>query len=138
LLRGRSPNLIGTDGKIKANYKQFFHTLKYYIELENDILVHAGFNFKQDAPYSEHVAMLELRTFNYNFQKAKNKHIIHGHNPEELENIQKAIQYKAPIIPLDNGCVYTKKHRYYDYTKLGNLCAFNLDSRELILQKNGE
>ena len=42
------------------------------------------------------------------------------------------------VIPLDNGCVYTKKHKRLDYTKTGRLCAFNLDTRGLIAIENVE
>ena len=36
---------------------------EYYIELDNCILVHAGFNFKIENPFEDKYSMLWLRDF---------------------------------------------------------------------------
>ena len=82
--------------------------------------------------------MLNIRNFKYNKKKAKGKTIIFGHDPTYYKKILKKIKKGKKKIPLDNGCVYNKAHKIYDFHKLRNLCCFNLDTYELIYQKNIE
>ncbi len=82
--------------------------------------------------------MLWKRKFDYDNKILKGKIVIHGHQPINLEEIKKSIYNNKNIIGLDNGVNYIKKHKIYDYKKMGNLCALNLDTFELIIQKNIE
>jgi len=132
----KSKDILNKKKKIKKRYKKFMKSLPYYIELDKYFLVHAGFDFKKENPFDAIDGLLNIRNFKYDKQKAKRKRIIIGHSPVELSEIQKRIKKKKKIIKLDNGCVYTKPHKIYDYTQLGNLCCFNLDTYELICQKN--
>lgn len=131
-------DIVDEEMKIKAHYLDFFKSLPYYYELEDYHLVHAGFDFRNEKPFENYKAMLEIRRFQVKIKLLKNKKIVHGHTPTNLKVIQESLRTDAPIIPLDNGGVYTKPHKILDYKQLGNLCSLNLDSLELIIQENIE
>ena len=120
------------NGQMHPRYIQFFQSLPYFLELPDCWLVHAGFNFNADDPFSDTESMLTIRDFPYDAKAAKNKPIVHGHNPLQFSTIYEAISNHASVIPLDNGCVYT------DRSGQGQLLCFNLDTREVIAQKNIE
>ena len=132
----KSANLLDEEGNLKAIYHQFILDLPYFIELEDFWLVHAGFNTKTEDMFADTVAMLEARRFEYDEKLLNGKTVIHGHELFYLGDIQTAIEENAKIIPLDNGCVYSKPHKVYNHTQLGSLCCLNLDTWELILQRN--
>ncbi len=132
----RSKDLLNKKRKLRKKYLKFMKSLAYFAELDDYFLVHAGFDFRKKYPFNDAVGMLNIRTFKYDKKKAKNKTIIVGHSPTYYKKIQKQIKAKKKIIYLDNGCVYTKPHRLYDYKKLGKLCCYNLDTKELTCQKN--
>lgn len=123
--------------QIKPIYIDFFQNTHFYFELEDFFLVHAGFKFFGNNFLNDTSSMLELRNWDFSDLKLTNgKRIIHGHDPTNYEIIVKAVQNKNLRIPLDNGCVYTKLHKYYDYTKLGKLCCIELNSWTLTCVKN--
>lgn len=130
--------IVDEQSKIKPIYLEFLQSLPYYYELEDYHLVHAGFDFRNEKPFENYKAMLEIRRFEADIKLLQGKKIIHGHTPTNLTAIQERLRTNAPIIPLDNGCVYTKPHKMLDYKQHGNLCSLNLDSLELIFQKNIE
>ena len=109
-----------------------------FYELDDFFIVHAGFDFKKNKPFKDEDSILNIRNFKYDKKKAKGKTIIYGHDPTNYNKILKKIKNRKKKIPLDNGCVYNKAHKYYDFHKLRKLCCFNLDSYELICQKNVE
>jgi serine/threonine protein phosphatase 1 len=128
-------NLI-EDEDIIPKYFTFLNSLLHYYELDNFFIVHGGFNFKKMAPFHEFVDMLWLREFEPNIEAQKRKRVVHGHVPTYLPEIKKAVDKTAYSIPLDNGCVYRKKHKVLDIKKLGHLCALELDTFKLYLQPN--
>jgi serine/threonine protein phosphatase 1 len=132
----KSKDILNKKRQIKKKYRKFMETLPYYIELEDYFLVHAGFDFRKKKPFDDVSGMLNIRKFKYDVVKAKEKTIIVGHTPKTSDMIKNEIKSDKKIIHLDNGCVYTKQHKIYDYTKLGNLCCFNLDTKELTCQEN--
>ncbi|WP_091545089.1 metallophosphoesterase [Thermoflexibacter ruber] len=132
----KSANLLDEEGKLKTKYIDFVLNLPYFIELEDFWLVHAGFNTNIEDTFSDTLAMLETRRFEYDEEKLKGKKVIHGHQVIYLSEIEIAIKENKNIIPLDNGCVYSKPHKIYDYKQVGNLCCLNMDTKELILQRN--
>jgi len=134
----KSPDLLEEDNSIKPEFQSFFESLPYYYELDNYILVHAGLNFKLQNPFEDKTSMLELRGFSVNVPANFSKTIIHGHNPTYLSDIMTAINERQKVIPLDNGCVYSKPHKFYDYKQLGKLLCFDLDNFEIIYQTNIE
>lgn len=123
--------------KLKKKYHRFFKKLPYYYILNNYYLVHAGFNTKNGKTFTDKTAMLELRKMKYVDKIFQGKTIITGHDYQELSEIKKQIALEKKIINLDNGAVYKGKRKKYIKTEnLGNLCAFNLDTRELIVCPN--
>ncbi|MCU0394060.1 MAG: metallophosphoesterase [Thermoflexibacter sp.] len=134
----KSANLLDENGNLKEKYLHFIQKLPYYIELDRFWLVHAGFNTKIDDIFSDTVSMVESRKFEYDSIKLKDKKVIHGHEVFYFKDIENALKENSNIIPLDNGCVYNKPHKVYDYEQVENLCCLNLDTYELIFQKNIE
>ena len=118
---------------IPQKYWDFISQLKYYIELDDYLLVHAGFNFQSDNMFEDRHAMLWIRRWHDEIdEKVLNgKTIVHGHTPiSTLEIRQMASEGKA--VDIDAGCVY---HPRYPY---GYLCALNLDDRSITLVPNIE
>jgi len=101
-------------------------------------LVHANFNYNAKKPFDDKIAMLWKRKFDWNGKVLKKKTLIHGHQPLNIKEIIQSIKNKNKLIGLDNGVNYIKKHKIHDYTQMGNLCALNLDSFEIIFQYNCE
>ncbi len=133
----KSPDLL-KDDKVREKHLKFIKTMPYFYELPDFYLVHGGFNLNIDNPLKDKKAMLWRRMQEKNITFGGEKRIIHAHRPQTLESIQRRVLKRAKIIGLDNGVVYTKKHKYFEYTKLGNLCALNLDTFELTIQPNIE
>ncbi|MDA3821572.1 MAG: hypothetical protein PF450_03010, partial [Bacteroidales bacterium] len=100
-------------------------------ELPNYHLVHAGFDFSKKDPFTNTSGMLWIRDFVPNTDLLNNKRIVHGHSPVYMNVIVDHIQNKNLIIPLDNGAVYAGKHKVFDTSQLGRLCAFDLDTQKL-------
>ncbi len=132
----KSSDLLKEDGRVKKRFLKLLKKTELYYELEDFILVHAGFNFKNENIYEDITAILNIRGWEFEISRTNGKKIVHGHQPTSYKKISDAISTNAARIPLDNGCVYTKPHKFYDYHKLGQLCCLNLDTMELISQKN--
>ena len=112
-------------------YLEWMKALEYYIELDDYFLVHAGFNFDADDPLEDKDSMLWVREYNIQPKKIKNKSIIHGHVPVNLEFIDMSVKNKSyKFIDLDNGCYMSKREGY------GNLVALELNSMEYRVQYN--
>lgn len=133
----KSPDML-KDGHVRRKHLKFIESLPYFFELPDFYLVHGGFNFEAKDPLKDKSAMLWRRMPERDTEFGGEKRIIHGHQPQPMELIQNRVLTKAKIIGLDNGVNYVKKHRLYEYTKMGNLCALNLDSFKLIVQPNME
>ena len=134
----KSPDLLTENRTVKAHFVEFFSSLEFYYELDDFIIVHAGINYNADNPFEDKVSMLELRKTIPDPVRLNGRHIVHGHQVTPLDEIKEAINERRLLIPLDNGCFYTKAHKIYDHTQTGNLCCLNLDTFELIIQKNIE
>lgn len=134
----KSGDLLNDDGTLISKYRDFFNTLPYYYIVGDTILVHAGFNQSIPDPFQDKVAMVELRGFHEIKENSVigSRRVIHGHVPSELSKIQESIEKNKQVIPLDNGCVYNKRHKIYDITKLGQLMCLELNSFSLTMQKN--
>ena len=124
--------------KLKDKYNNFFNSLPHYIEVDNFFLVHAGFDFAKEKPFEDINSMLWIKNFAYDKQKLKGKRVIFGHNPHGIDEIKEKIKNRTNCIPIDNGAYYTKRHKIYDIETMGNLCALNIDTFELFVQKNIE
>ncbi len=131
LIQLGSKDLVELDGTLKLTLEQWLSNLPYFFILDHFLLVHAGFDFSLDEPYTDQYSMTNIKGFAYDGHLADNKTIIHGHWPHELAQIQDAIASKKPIIPIDNGCVYRGER-----PDQGNLVCLELNSLELIIQPN--
>ncbi len=135
LAKNNELNLL--DGKkIHKIYIDFIESLPYYYELDKFFIVHAGIDFNKDDPFKDYLSMLEIRNMPYNTEMAKNKTIVIGHQPTNNDEIINKIKNNQKVLHIDNGIAYRKKHKIYNYTKMGNLVALNLDSYELFFEEN--
>lgn len=139
----KSGSLLDEQGKLNEKHIAFMQKLPYHIELNTCHLVHAGFNFRKENPLEDYYSMLTVRFQNdYSVEYEKiigEKFVVHGHQPTSIVKIKEAIAQRKKIIPLDNGCVYKRrKHKNLPIEELGNLCALNIDTFELIIQENVE
>lgn len=117
--------------QIPLHYIEWMRRLKLYFELDRFILVHAGLNFKIDDPLMDTFAMLWTREFKVEPGKIRNKKVIHGHVPVDLEFLDHVVKSPAyHFIDLDNG-VYMDRRAGY-----GNLIAYELNSGEYLVQSN--
>jgi len=133
--RFKSDDLL-QNGRLNPVYEDFMNQMPYYVKLPDFFLVHAGIDFSKPNFLDDTVSLLELRNMSYDAIKAGNRKVVFGHQPTNLINIQQAIWNNAPLLPLDNGCVYNKPHKIYDYKQLGALACLNLDSMDLTIIKN--
>jgi len=114
--------------EINEKYIIRMRGLDYYVELENFVVVHAGFNFNIDDPFSDKRSMLWVRDYEIVPEKIAGRRIIHGHVPVNLEFIDLAINNKSyKFIDIDNG-VYMVRAGY------GNLLALEINSMEYVTQ----
>ncbi len=124
---------FGTDDMtaIPEHYIQWMRNLKFYHELENFILVHAGLNFELDDVLSDTHTMLWTKEFKARPHKINFRRVIHGHVPVSLDFIDLTIRSsRYPFIDLDNGCYMNNRSGF------GNLLALELGSMELKVQPN--
>ena len=117
---------------IDKKYIEWMKNTKYFIELDDFILVHAGMNFNIEDPFDDTMSMLWVRDFKVDPMKIRGKKIIHGHVPVEYSLIQLFIESGSyNFIALDNGVYYRDQK-----VGFGNLMALDLNSMELIAQPN--
>ena len=117
---------------IDEKYIEWMSKGKYYIELDDYILVHAGMNFNIPDPFDDTMSMLWVRDFKVDTLKIGGKKIIHGHVPVEYSLIQLFIDSGGyNFIALDNGVYYRDQK-----VGFGNLMALELNTMELIAQPN--
>lgn len=118
---------------IPSKYISWISRLKPILKLEDYILVHGGLDFKAKDPFSmstQNISeMLWNRGEDYHTKKALGKRIIVGHDPKDLKFIKQSAHGKRVFI--DGGCVYSSRG-------LNHLVAFNMDTNDLIFQKNIE
>ena len=117
----------------RGNYDQYISFIEasvYYLNLDQFLLVHAGFDFSSENAFDDTQRMMNIVGFSYNDKLANHKTIVHGHLPLPLETIEMKIQNQERILPLDNGCVYLGERPGH-----GNLLALDLDSKEMFKQK---
>ena len=114
---------------LPQSYMNWLSDLPYYNELDDCILVHAGFNFKNDDPFEDTQAMLWARDYEIIPEKIHHKTIIHGHVPVKLEFIDRIIKSEdRSFIDLDNGIYMPDRDGY------GNLVALELSDMKYVIQ----
>ena len=118
---------------INTRYINFLQSMHYYWEYKNLILVHAGLNLEQENPLMDREAMLWIRYDDRKVSKAwlGDRIIVHGHTPHAQRRIRRQVKGRAerPIIGIDNGCVYRR-------VGMNHLCALELDTLELVFERN--
>jgi serine/threonine protein phosphatase 1 len=135
-IRGNHEQMLINDRleDLALTYRYFLANLLYYYVTDDFYFVHAGLNFQAVEPLEDLYHMLWMRESpppDTDF--LANKKVVHGHIIHPLTDIRLAITEQNPVIPIDNGCYRGFRTASGEY---GNLCALNLDSFELIVQKN--
>ncbi len=116
-------------GDLEA-YLEFIQKMPYYLESDNFLLSHAGFNFGAENPFTDYRGMY-FPTRNISAEKYKGeKYVIHGHFVQYRQDIENSAQNSKRIIGIDNGCFYQET------VGLGNLCALELDTFALHFEEN--
>ncbi len=126
-------NRIDDLKNLDKKYDTFVRNLTTHVELDNCILVHAGFNFKEEDIYKDKNSMYWIRHYYADIDPAKinNKTIVHGHSARRFDTLEAEIaDKKYPAINIDCGCVYHIK------SGIGYLCALDLDTFKPIFQIN--
>lgn len=126
-----SLDLLDRNLKLQDWIKELFEDSVYYVKIPGAWVSHAGFDFSKEKPLDASEAMMYIRDFQ-TFGKKKKKKIIHGHNPKQMDYIQKCLDGGCQIIPLDNGCVYPNRK------DMGNLLALDYTNWKLYKQLNAE
>ena len=118
--------------EIPKLYIDWMNACEPYIEIEEFILVHAGMNFKAEKPFEDTRSMMWTRNFKVDYDKSHGKKIIHGHIPVDYSFMTLVIENNTAydFIALDNGVYVTDK------PGMGNLMAFNPDTKQLLAQSN--
>ena len=118
--------------EIPQLYIDWMNACLPYIELENYILVHAGLNFNAENPFEDENSMMWTRKFKVDFSKSHGKKVIHGHIPVDYSFMSLVVENNDnyDFICIDNGVYVTDK------PGMGNLMAFNPDTRQLLAQSN--
>ncbi len=112
--------------EVPRRYLDFFKSLHYYLEVDEFLVVHAGFNFRCNDPFSDTNAMIWIRNFPIDKAVLGDRIIVHGHTPTYLHVIKENIADKnSQVLNIDNGCVY------HPYNGLGHLCALDMTNRKL-------
>jgi serine/threonine protein phosphatase 1 len=110
---------------LDQRYVGFFSSLEFYRIIGNWIFVHAGLNDDIADPFSDINHMIWETRLSYNNPVLAGKTIIHGHRPKTLNYVDKLINGKSEVIPIDTGCVYGKEGGY------GFLSALEVNSMTL-------
>ncbi len=128
-----NPSNFSWNEEKTATYINFLERSFHFIDIEDFLLVHAGFDFSDSKPLENVEAMYSIRQWEFDRSFFPGKRIIYGHLPHQWDIIQGAIQNRDFKIPLDNGCVY-----FGQRAEMGKLLALNLQSFELMYQNNIE
>ena len=117
--------------QIPEQYISWMRSLRYWVELDSVILVHAGMNFLIEDPFEDTQSMLWIKEFKVIPEKIGNRKVIHGHVPISLDFIEVLrTSSNFDFIDLDNGIYMPDKQGF------GNLVALELTSMEMKVQPN--
>jgi serine/threonine protein phosphatase 1 len=119
---------------IPEPYLRWIEGLPLSLELDDFVLVHAGFDFRlpPEQMRQHRQSMLNIKDFTFDASRLHGKRLLHGHNPKPVAYLQQQLNERRGAIDLDTGCVY--RHN----PELRHLAALNLDTWELTLQENIE
>ena len=119
---------------IDPKYFDFIEDMYHYIEDENHLYVHAGFDFSEGKPFENVEAMLWIREFRIDLKLTNNRKVVHGHTPLDFAFIQSVLDNpgRDKFIALDNGISMDFAHGK------GSLLAFETTTKELVKQRRQE
>ena len=119
--------------QITEAHIEWMKNLKYYIEVDHYILVHAGLNFQIESPFEDKKEMIWIRYWYDDIDRdwLGDRIIVHGHTPTHQLDIKNSIKElaKIPALNIDNGCCFER-------SGLGHLCALELGKNEVTFQAN--
>lgn len=121
---------VSSPQEIDFKYIAQLGHMPLYVELEDCFLVHAGFYLGIKNPFLDTIAMMNVKTFQYDKEEMRGKKIIHGHVPQPLDDIQQMVSKNQDVLKIDGGCVY------YTTENLGNLVGIDIDTRSIFVQPN--
>jgi serine/threonine protein phosphatase 1 len=125
---------VAQPADIAARYVAWMEALPLELELPDFVLVHAGYNFAlppAEMRRDQH-SMLYTKHFVFDPSRLAGKHLLRGHVPTPVAEVQAQVAARAGAIGLDTGGVY--RHN----PELRHLAALNLDTWELHLVENCE
>ncbi len=117
---------ISSYDEMPEEYRLFFKSMEYYIDLPSALIVHASFNFDSNEPFDDTHAMLWSRTHRCDLSKTGNRPVIHGHTPVPFSESLEMITQGNGDINIDTGCVYSER------PGMGHLTALRIDDMKLI------
>ncbi len=117
---------------LHQKYLTFLKNMEHYIEIENYVLVHAGFNLSLDFPPDDVNAMFWEYSWNHTgTNKWLGKRIvIHGHTVKYKPEIIRSAGRKELKMGIDNGVFISGEDGK------GSLCALDFSSWKLYFQEN--
>jgi serine/threonine protein phosphatase 1 len=118
---------------IPQPYIYWMNQLPHFFEVNEYLLVHAGFNFGLKDPLQDKETMLWIRNWYPTLKREwlKDRIIIHGHTPlpkAEIEHMHRQLN-DFPVLDIDSGCTFVERN-------YGWLCALELGTRALYFEKN--
>jgi serine/threonine protein phosphatase 1 len=117
--------------QIPLVYIDFIRSMEYFFELPDFYLVHAGFDFSKQNPFTASETLLNIRSYTVDLNKTQNRRVIHGHTPTNLTQILQSLEAKSSLhYSLDAGCAYK------DNQQQAHLIALDLDSWQVMCQPN--
>ncbi|GAB4420399.1 MAG: metallophosphoesterase family protein [Bacteroidia bacterium] len=112
--------------------RAFWGELRYWIEVDDYILVHAGLNFRAPDPWSDTTAMMYIRDWHRDLDPdwLDGRIVIHGHVRHTVAQIEAMVARWRYVIAIDAGCSFA------GVAGQGYLCALDFSNREVFFQKN--
>lgn len=117
---------------VPAPVLPFWNGLRYFVEYDGYLMVHAGFNFEAGQMLEDTNAMLWRRHWydSIDHKWLDGRIILHGHTPVTEGEMRERIRQGKSAIGIDNGCFLR-----YEPGK-GQLCALELGTHDLFFQEN--
>jgi len=114
---------------VDPHYVNLIEALPLYCHTPQFTCTHASLNMEIEDPFADTYAMMFLRTEGVTRSKIGGRRLLCGHTPQTRERIYHRLECENKVI-IDNGCVYAGE------PGMGFLCAFDLDSFDLMFVRN--
>jgi serine/threonine protein phosphatase 1 len=113
---------------IPMEYVDLVESMPFTLRCDPFLAVHASLNFEREEPLDDVHSMLFARLPRVDRERIDGLRLLCGHTPTVPDVIATMVEADKCII--DAGCVYV------DREGMGNLCALNIDTLELVFQRN--